>query len=82
MRHTDKKIISILLLICSFVGIVLFSIGYAKFILTHRTGVLVVCTISIIITMGIQCYLHIKKRKTNKNDITDTHKEEDPKIGE
>ena len=69
MRHAnDRLIIKILIVTVTIVGIILFFIGYAKFILTHRMGVIVLCTVMIIITWTIQCYLHIRKRRGEKQN--------------
>lgn len=66
----NKQAIRIIVLILAMIGMVLFMMGYVKFILHNRGGVLIGCTILIITIMGIQCvlkYANFKsKSKSNK----------------
>ena len=66
-----NNILRVLILSFAFLGIGLFSVGYAKFVTKHRTSVIIGCTIMIILIMGLQCYLKIRQFKNEKKRETD-----------
>lgn len=58
-----RKLVRIIMLILAAIGVGLFAVGYAKFVTNHRTSILIICTMLIILCMGLQCYFKTRQVK-------------------
>lgn len=52
---SKKRILGLLCLVCVALGLVAGFLWYADFLMAHRSGIIVICVIGIIVCMWRQC---------------------------